>query len=186
MTLGGKRKPHILPARSPGLATHRRTRIPFSSVNRRGSANHDPSMQRHHLLPKQLLGAKYFGKMFGAIGKDRLYFDDFRLNGLLLPSTEEATRRTGMPLHRGPHRRYNELVIERVGQIEQSWSQAHGKDTERALVDALQRLSVLQGALRTRLLSERNRMILNSKDPLGTGFDFAELDAMAEELWKAS
>jgi hypothetical protein len=29
-------------------------------------------------------------------------------------------------------------------------------------------------------------MILNSKDPLGTGFDFAELDAMAEELWKAT
>jgi hypothetical protein len=29
-------------------------------------------------------------------------------------------------------------------------------------------------------------MILNSKDPLGTGFDFTELDAMAEELWKAT
>ena len=152
MTLGGKQKPHILPARSPGLATPRRTRNPFSAVNRRGSANHDPSMQRHHLLPKQLLGAKYFGKMFGAIGKDRLYFDDFRLTGLLLPSSAEATRRTGRPLHRGPHRRYNELVIERVGQIEQSWSQAHGKDTERALVDALQRLSVLQNRVTKKLL----------------------------------
>ena len=186
MTLGGKKKPQTLPARTSGLAAKRRTRIPFSSVNRRGYAHHDPTMQRHHLLPRQLLNAKYFGKMFGVIGKDHLYFDDFRLNGLLLPSTEDATRRTGMPLHRGPHRRYNELVIERVGQIEQSWSQAHGKDTERALVDALQRLSVLQGALRARLLSDRNRMILNSKDPLGTGFDFAELDAMAEELWKAT
>lgn len=48
------------------------------------------------------------------------------------------------------------------------------------------RLRLLQTALRRRLLDERKRLILNRKDPLGTGFDFAELDAMAEALWAST
>lgn len=124
--------------------------------------------------------------MFAIIGKPLVGFDDFRVNGLLLPATEAATIRTGMPLHRGPHRRYNEVVIERVGRIEARWSAARHSDVEAALGEALLRLRLLQSALRRRLLDERRRMILNRKDPLGTGFDFTELDAMAEELWKAS
>ena len=124
--------------------------------------------------------------MFAAIGRVAVGFDDFRANGLLLPATENATIRTGMPLHRGPHRRYNELVIERVGRIEEAWSSARTNDSEAALEDALRRLQLLQSALRRRLLDERRRMILNRKDPLGTGFDFSELDAMAERLWQAT
>ena len=88
-----------------------------------------------------------------------------------------------MPLHRGPHRVYNELVIERVGRIEAHWSSAKGKDADAAMREALERLVLLQSALRVRLLSERRRLILNRKDPLGSGFDFTELDAMAETLW---
>ena len=124
--------------------------------------------------------------MFAEIGRESVGFDDFRANGLLLPATDAATVRTGMPLHRGPHRRYNELVIERVGRIEESWSHSRLADPERALEEALDRISLLQSALRRRLLSERRRMILNRKDPLGNGFDFAELDAMAEMLWEAT
>ena len=124
--------------------------------------------------------------MFDAIGRKWVGFDDFRANGLLLPATDAATYRTGMPLHRGPHRQYNSLVIERVGRIEVRWSSVHQADPEFALNEALMRLKLLQSALRTRLLSERRRMILNRKDPLGTGFDFAELDAMAEALWEAT
>ena len=45
-------------------------------------------------------------------------FDDFRRNGLLLPANDAAAIRLGLPLHRGPHHSYNELVFERVGQIE--------------------------------------------------------------------
>ncbi len=186
MTLRGPKRRHIPTGRKNGLVSPNRKRIPFSSVNRAGMPEHDPGMQRHYLLPKQLLGAKYFAKMFDAIGRDRVHYDDFRTNGLLLPATDEATHRTGMPLHRGPHRRYNELVIERVGRIEESWSAAHGKDTERALVEALQRLTLLQSALRLRLLDQRKRLILNSKDPLGEGYDFTELDAMAELLWETT
>lgn len=124
--------------------------------------------------------------MFAEIGRVPVGFDDFRANGLLLPATDEATVRTGMPLHRGPHRHYNELVIERVGRVEERWSHARQSDPEAALFEALLRLRLLQTALRRRLLSERRRMILNRKDPLGTGFDFTELDAMAEALWQAT
>lgn len=163
-----------------------RVAIPFRKVNQRGGPGHDPGLQRHHLLPRQLLRRDCFGAMFETIGRERVGFDDFRVNGLLLPASEAATRRTGMPLHRGPHRRYNEVVIERVGLIEAHWSSVRREDPEAALMTALLRLRLLQAALRKRLLSEQRRMILNRRDPLGTGFDFTELDAMAEQLWAST
>ena len=162
-----------------------RSAIAFGAVNRRGSAGYDPSLQRHHLLPRQLLSRHCFGAMFEAIGREQVGFDDFRANGLLLPASEEATVRTGMPLHRGPHRRYNEVVIARVGRIEESWSRLRPADPDAALADARMRLELLQGALRRQLLAQRRRMLLNRRDPLGTGFDFTELDAMAKQLWCA-
>lgn len=172
--------------RAPGTLAANRKAIPFRSVNRRGTPSYDPGLQRHHILPRQLLGERCFGPMFDAIGRARVGFDDFRRNGLLLPATEDATIRTGMPLHRGPHRRYNELVIERVGRIEAHWSATQARGTEAALHEALERMTLLQAALRRRLLSERRAMVLNRNDPLGAGFDFTELDAMAERLWSAT
>lgn len=162
-----------------------RTIIAFRQVNRRGWPGYDPAFQRHHLLPRQLLSRRCFGPMFAALGRAQVGFDDFRVNGLLLPASEEATVRTGMPLHRGPHRRYNEVVIARVGRIEATWSTARSHHPELALAEALMRLQLLQNALRRQLLAERRRMLLNRKDPLGTGFDFTDLDAMAEALWAA-
>lgn len=135
------------------------------------------------MLPRQLLSWRCFGPMFNVIGREQSRFDDFRANGLLLPATEQATLRTGMPLHRGPHNRYNEVVIARVGRIEESWSRARRCDPDAALVEALLRLHLLQDALRRQLLTARRRVLLNRKDPLGTGYDFTELDAMAAMLW---
>lgn len=161
------------------------TIIAFRSVNCPGSMGYDPGLQRHHLLPRQLLSHRCFGAMFETVGRTTVGFDDFRANGLLLPATEKATVRTGMPLHRGPHRRYNEVVIARVGQIEERWSLIRRRDDAAALAEALLRLNLLQSALRRRLLDERRRVLLNRNDPLGTGFDFSELDAMAKALWLA-
>ena len=169
-----------------GRAFFRRGAIPFRSVNQRGAPGYNPGLQRHHLLPLQLLSVQCFSRMFGALGRKRVGFDDFRANGLLLPANESTTLRMGMPLHRGPHRAYNEVAIERVGQIESEWAARQCLDAEVAMRDALFRLALLQSALRKRLLAERRRMILNRNDPLGTGFDFTELDAMAEALWRAA
>ncbi len=141
-------------------------------------------MQRHHLLPSQLLSRRSLRPLFDAIGRDRLHFDDFRRNGLLLPAKGELVLRTGLPLHRGPHREYNALVTERVGQIEAEWSRLRPLAPEIALDQALMRLDLLQRALRRRLLRPASRPLrLNRRDPIGTGVDFSELDAMAETLW---
>jgi hypothetical protein len=159
------------------------TIIAFRSVNRPGTGGYNPGLQRHHLLPRQLLTRRCFGPMFETIGRGRVGFDDFRRNGLLLPGTEKAAVRTGMPLHRGPHRHYNEVVISRVGVIEQRWAHARSHNADAALTEVVLRLHLLQGALRRQLLAGRRRVLLNRNDPLGTGFDFTELDAMAESLW---
>ena len=160
--------------------------LPFRAVNRRDLPGYEPGLQRHHLLPCQLLGQSCFGRMFTEIGVKRVGFQDFRANGLLLPANEDTALRKALPLHRGPHRDYNKMVIERVGCIEADWSSDRARDPREAGRDALYRLALLQAALRKRLLADRARFILNRKDPVGTGFDFSELDAMAEELWRAT
>lgn len=170
----------------PGSLAHPptpRRQLSFRAVNCRGAPGYDPGLQRHHLLPRQLLARHCFGALFEAVGLDRVGFDDFRRNGLLLPANDQAAVRIGLPLHRGPHRSYNELVLERVGQIESTWSSLRPRAPEVALMDAYQRLELLQRALRRRLLAQSKRMKLNKRDPLGAGYDFSELDAMAEALW---
>jgi len=162
----------------------RRRRLPFRIINRRGDPAYQPGMQRHHLLPRQLLSVRCFGRLFDRLGRERIGFDDFRRNGLLLPATERAALRIGLPLHRGPHRDYNAMVSERVGRIEGDWAARSLRAPDLALEEALMRLALLQGALRRRLLADTARLRLNRGDPLGAGRDFAELDAMAELLWR--
>lgn len=122
--------------------------------------------------------------MFSQLGRDRIGFDDFRRNGLLLPASVSAALRVGLPLHRGPHRSYNAMVAERVGQIEADWSCRIGRSPHVANVEAMLRLELLQRALRRRLLDAgRGRLRLSRKDPFRSGQDFAALDAMVDQLW---
>ena len=95
--------------------------------------------------------------------------------------------RAALPLHRGPHRLYNDLVSERFGQIEARWAVQQRHAPEAALDEAVMRLRLLQGALRRRLIQgSRQPFLLNRRDPLGKGMDFSALDAMAEALWAES
>jgi len=158
--------------------------LPFRAVNCSGTPDYDPGMQRHHLLPRQLLSQRCFGKLLDLIGRERLGFEDFRSNGLLLPACDTAALRIGLPMHRGPHRDYNALVIERVGQVEQRWAALRGRAPEVALDEAVRRLTLLQRALRRRLLNPRRKpLVLNRFDPLRQDVNFAEIDAMVEMLW---
>ncbi|MBX7515536.1 AHH domain-containing protein [Qipengyuania sp. GH38] len=143
-------------------------------------------MQRHHLLPRQLLNRRCFGSRFAVLGRERIGFDDFRINGMLLPCSEKAAQRTALPLHRGPHRDYNSMVIERVGEIEARWAALRLSDRETAGRAAIDQLHALQKALRRQLLDDTRPITLNRKDPLGAGVDFSELDEMAEVLWAAA
>ncbi|ODU77209.1 MAG: hypothetical protein ABT10_25190 [Novosphingobium sp. SCN 63-17] len=123
--------------------------------------------------------------MIRYLGSDRLGFEDFRRNGLLLPATERAAQRIGLPLHRGPHRRYNEVVVDRAGQIEFHWRKVRARHGDRADIEALMRFDLLQRALRRRLLEPaRWRGVpLNRRDP---ALDFSHLDRMADFLWSGN
>lgn len=162
-----------------------RCRLPFEAINRPGMADYDPGLQRHHLLPRQLLSQRCFDPLFEALGQGRIGFDDFRANGLLLPASDASALRMAMPLHRGPHRRYSGMVIERVGRIEAGWAgMRRRRGLELASEQALMQLRLVQRALRRRLLQQGGkRFALNRHDPLGRPLDFSELDAMADLLW---
>ena len=158
--------------------------LSFRAVNRKGSADYRAGLQRHHILPRQLVHRRCFGRFLDCLGRDRVGLHDFRANGLLLPSNSGEALRTGLPLHRGPHRLYSELVIERVSQIEQGWLKTRSSNADRAAVEALMRMKLLQRALRKKLLQNNaGKALLNRHDPLGSGGDFTDLDAMADAIW---
>lgn len=165
--------------------TVKRKALPFGSVNVAGHPDYAPGLQRHHLIPRQLLGSAALGRMISRIGTDRLGFHDFRRNGLLLPASEVTAQRIGLPLHRGPHRSYNELVMERAGQIEVRWALERAAGSPNADYEALMRFDLLQRALRRKLLDPHSwsRSPLNAHDP---ALEFGHLDAMAEILWSAT
>jgi hypothetical protein len=164
-----------------------RAALPFRAVNLPDTPGYDPGLQRHHLLPRQLLSQRCFGGLFEAIAREWPGLDDFRSNGMLLPSSDAAAVRIGLPLHRGPHRDYNAMVIERVGQVEAHWSGARRRTPQAAHGDAVARLQLLQRALRRRLLDPgRKPLALNRHDPLGQAADFRLMDAMVDMLWPSS
>lgn len=141
-------------------------------------------MQRHHLLPFQLISVPALARFVASADRTRIGFDDFRRNGLLLPATDKAALLLGLPLHRGPHPSYNAMVMDRIGRIEARWSRARLRSCESALDEALFRITLLQGALRRRLLSpQRKGLALNRHDPGLRIPAFADLDAMADLLW---
>ena len=161
--------------------------LPFRAVNRFGTPGFEPGLQRHHILPLQLLAKESLARMLDAVGFRRKRFDDFRTNGLLLPANKSAAILMGLPLHRGPHKAYNDLVIERVGQIETGWSRHRSVSAGDAAIAAFYRLELLQNALRRRLLDPRGRpFALNRSDPAHKQPDFFEIDAMIDTLWVAS
>ena len=153
----------------------------------RGQPDYQTDMQRHHLLPRQILNTGALGPLLRQLGRERIGFDDFRRNGLLLPCSTSAALRVGLPLHRGPHCLYNAMVLDRVGQIEAEWSRYRGLRPLDAERDAIIRLQLLQRARRRRLFDPgNNRLRLNRKDPFRPGVDFTELDARVDQLWLAT
>jgi hypothetical protein len=160
--------------------------LPFGAVNRPGRPGHVRDLQRHHLVPRQAIAWPALQRLFDALGRERIGFDDFRRNGMLLPAHESAVLRLGLPLHLGPHRDYNHMVIERLGTIEAGWSRQRPRDDAAARATALMRIGLLQAALRKRILDHSKPVRFNRADPLGHGRDFTLLDRLAEALWAAS
>jgi hypothetical protein len=75
---------------------------------------------------------------------------DFNTNGLWLPCTETMAMESGLPLHRGSHRRYNMLVSECVAAL--SSPSTYKSCVPHTIIEIAKRVSFLQGALRRALL----------------------------------
>ena len=164
-----------------------RAKLPFWAVNQPGSPGYRPGMQRHHILPRAALYQPFVQHLLDCVGRERMAIDDFRSNGLLLPAVEQAAQVLGLPLHRGPHARYNEVVLARLGQLEAGWQRHRLHDPERAAAELLMRMRLLQATLRRALLQRSPGCVqLNHSDPAWHTVDFSDLDAMADSLWTIS
>ncbi len=135
------------------------------------SGNMTRGYQRHHLIPVNIIGRRAFESLFGSVSTVGFDPRDFLSNGLLLPATDEIALATGMPLHRGPHRHYDALVAEYLGEI----SNDTRCGTVMPGIPAFRRLSELQGTLRRALCNGATPM-LNRNDPRATTTALCKLD----------
>lgn len=124
------------------------------------TGNKAPGFQRHHLIPVNLIQRPAFAPMFLLVQTVGFDARNFLSNGALLPGTEVMVERTGLPLHRGPHPKYDQLVADCLNEI----SNGIAKDPRAGPVLAYRWISDLQGRLRRALHSDASLM-LNRNDP---------------------
>ena len=84
----------------------------FGDANRPGVASYRDGWQKHHLIPLAANHDPNTAAMLRSLRDYGFLLNDFRANGVLLPSTREVARRSGLPMHRGGHLRYNRFVLD--------------------------------------------------------------------------
>lgn len=155
--------------------------IRFSDINRINSLDYKPNYQRHHLIPRQTATDSNLRKIFEFMADDGFDLEDFEQNGILLPSCEKEAIRTGRPLHRGPHPRYNEIVMQHMFRISKLGDRIDDVLERQNFIGF--RLSLLQSSLRSGLNAKRFKNIyLSSRDPLRSGLKFDRMDTRIEQL----
>ncbi len=139
--------------------------------------------QRHHLIPLQI------GSDIGAqlnivtLGPSSYLLNDFHANGIVLPGDERTAIRDRLPMHRGPHPHYTELVAKRVRHIVKNSRSKSRVNFDEQLIYF--RLRILQNGLR-RMLSKRHQpLLLNKRDPMAMHIDFSVLESEIKELISA-
>jgi A nuclease family of the HNH/ENDO VII superfamily with conserved AHH len=109
----------------------------------------------HHLVPNQIIRSSSFSDFF-----EKLYFigfdpNDFATNGMYLPVIESNAAAFQLPLHRGPHPKYNGLVAEHVSML-----------TRLAPDKALSSIYALQNDLRAALRFSQDTGIPLLRNPM--------------------
>ena len=159
--------------------------IPFSKINKSGGADYNAKYQRHHLIPLQAYSEPRFGALFSELREVGFSIDDFSTNGVLLPCEEGEAYHSGMPLHRGPHPQYNELVMDRLDAIERTARSASAAARPHSMLR--DRVWLFQKALARGLKrSENQAYVLNNRDPVRAEGNFEELDACVDILWAST
>lgn len=143
-----------------------------------------PDFQMHHLLPVGVFMHHHFSSAFEALRSDGFDPRYYALNGLSLPATERAAMVWKLPLHRGPHTHYNELVAMRVAAILSDADRRSFNLSSRS--DAIGRLLLLIGTLRKILSKDRPFLLLNNRDPLHSGANFDAIDQVCDLIWQAT
>jgi len=155
--------------------------IRFYKINQRNSSGFSSSFQRHHLIPLQAASMLCVSNSLKTMKLTGFDYDDFDTNGVLLPCNEVMALKTGHPLHRGPHPRYNELVLRRYDLIIKLSSKISDTLNRQSFFDM--RISLLQSALRHGLLHAGfEKMRLNKRDPVRSAQSFDDVDARIDLL----
>ncbi len=153
----------------------------FSKINRKHTDDYNPHYQRHHLIPLQVASIADVIRPLNNRMSGGFDFDNFDKNGVLLPANEKLALQTGRPLHRGPHPRYNELVIDRLLLIIRLSDKIANGHQRQAFFRF--RIDLLQLTLRRALIgSGLARLRLNKRDPGPSSAAFRGLDACIDIL----
>jgi hypothetical protein len=129
----------------------------FASVNRPNCPRFREGWERHHVIARQCLHDRVLGPFLTALHPYGFAIDDFATNGILLPALPSIAEQTGLPLHRGPHPRYNSGVMERVDEIRRAALWIDGSDRRGRF--AVGTLRALQALLVGRIVAKGSRTI---------------------------
>jgi hypothetical protein len=139
--------------------------LTFHQMRRRFRLN---GFHGHHLIPIEVMDMQAFAQLFGRMRTAGFDPNDFGDNGMHLPCTETQAAAFNLPLHRGPHPRYNEMVAERIVTFERLHVQ-----------DALNEILKFQQSLKSGLRGSKDL----ARDPFRSKTDFRKLDAEVQLLW---
>lgn len=138
--------------------------------------------QNHHLIPVAVFASSSFTpalELLAPLGFDPF---DFNTNGVRLPATELTALTSGLPLHRGPHPRYSDLVSCRFAAIVKPL--LHCPGSRAAAYEAMERAHWLQRALFRALVSHSEWATLNARDPMSRNVAFRELENETDAIWQ--
>lgn len=138
---------------------------------------------RHHVLPRQLWRYPNLRVFVTGLHVFGLDLEDFTTNGLFLPATDELAQHYGLPLHRGAHRQYNDLVVDLLDTASRMNSTASGPFS--ASVIAVRRL---QATIRTvlQMCALDTHVNLGGPDPFGNDKWISHLQQTAIEGFEAA
>lgn len=141
------------------------------------TGNGEAGFQRHHLIPVNLIMRPAFGSLFMSVASVGFDPQDFLTNGVWLPATELMAEATSLPLHRGPHRLYDQLVADGLNEILVDLISGRIDSS----VVAYRRISELQGMFR-RALHHDASLMLNRNDPRRAGCPLFKVDYDIRQL----
>jgi hypothetical protein len=127
-------------------------KLDFATINLRGSPGFLDGWQRHHLIPKYCMKdpeTRIFLRKVERVGFD---VNDYRSNGILLPTTYADAELYGLPFHSGPHPRYNKYVRAGILRLAFDFDLVNNPCH---LYDALTYIRYFQGRLRTGMVQPR-------------------------------